>query len=75
MSKFGSRSGPTVQSVGPDLGQNCLQRLSAEDKSHSCLFMFFLQQACKQLKVDIITLNVTESLSFHLKRPTINAVC
>ena len=28
---FGSRSGPTF--VGPDLGPNCLQRLSADDTS------------------------------------------
>ena len=27
-------------SLGPDLGPNCLQRFSADDKSHSC-FVFF----------------------------------
>ena len=31
--QFGPRSGPTFCSVGPDLGPNCLQRLSADDES------------------------------------------
>ena len=30
---FGSRSGPLVY-VGPDLGPNCVQRLSTDDKCH-----------------------------------------
>ena len=30
--QLGSRSGPMFH-VGPDLGPNCLQRISAEDKS------------------------------------------
>ena len=32
--QFGSRSGRTKHSVSPDLGPNCLQRLSAGSKSH-----------------------------------------
>ena len=37
--RFWYRSGPTV-SVGPDLGPNCLQRLSAGDRS------YHLQEKC-----------------------------
>ena len=32
VTRFGSRSGPRFY-VGPDLGQNCLQRLSADENS------------------------------------------
>ena len=31
MSQLGPRSGPTNRFVGPDLGPNCLPRLSADD--------------------------------------------
>ena len=31
--QFGPRPGPTFLNVGPDLGSNCLQSYSADDKS------------------------------------------
>ena len=30
--QFGSKPGLTLCNIGPDLGTNCLQRLSADDK-------------------------------------------
>ena len=41
--RFGSRSGGLF--IGPDLGANCLQRLSADDKSyHKWLFIIYLME-------------------------------
>ena len=36
--------------------------------------VFFIQQACVDLNIDIITLDVTEKSSYKMKRQPINAV-
>ena len=62
---FGSISGPI--SVGPDLGPNCLQMFSADNKScHKQLF-----SSSTQLSTKFILLSTKFILLINVKMPTI----
>ena len=61
-----------ILSVSPDLGPNCLQRLSADDKSHHLQVKIELNQYSYQFIRVAIHVNMLKKLNIRFNKVKIN---